>query len=209
MPVIISALPGRAMTSGSPAAWKRWQVCIRAVTRGNCDEGLGPGRVPTRPEFRIGAATAVVLVGWPMLAGCAANAPVSKQAEPEPVRPPEQARELSRQGMLAHQQGQTSVAIEALQKAVALDPTDAAAANNLALLLKQQNRFEEAAGVLRTAIQGSPDVADLHYNLAVISEIYLLDLSAALNHYQRYTELAAEEDKAVTGWMADLQRRLQ
>ncbi len=105
------------------------------------------------------------------------------------------------------------MAIEALQKAVALDPTDAAAAaNNLALLLKQQNRFEEAAGVLKTAIQASPDVADLHYNLAVISEIYLLDLSAALSHYQhyqRYTELAAEEDKAVTGWMADLERRLQ
>ena len=63
--------------------------------------------------------------------------------------------------------------------------------------------------MLKTAILGSPDVADLHYNLAVISEIYLLDLSAALSHYQRYTELAAEEDKAVTGWMADLQRRLQ
>ncbi|MGB2110134.1 MAG: tetratricopeptide repeat protein [Marinobacter vinifirmus] len=161
------------------------------------------------PEFSICCRTVGVLVGLAMLAGCAANAPVSKQAEPEPVRSPEQARELARQGMLAHQQGQTSVAIEALQKAVALDPTDAAAANNLALLLKQQNRFEEAAGVLRTAIQGSPDVADLHYNLAVISEIYLLDLSAALSHYQRYTELAAEEDKAVTGWMADLQRRLQ
>src|SRR5690554_7882945 len=77
------------------------------------------------PEFSICCRTVGVLVGLAMLAGCAANAPVSKQAEPEPVRSPKQARELSRQGMLAHQQGQTSVAIEALQKAVALDPTDA------------------------------------------------------------------------------------
>src|SRR5690554_1652592 len=127
------------------------------------------------PEFSICCRTVGVLVGLAMLAGCAANAPVSKQAEPEPVRSPAQARELSRQGMIAHQQGPTSVAIEALQKAVALDPTDAAAANNLALRLKQQSRFEEAAAVLTTAIQGSPDVADLHYNRVVISEIYLLD----------------------------------
>ena len=161
------------------------------------------------PEFSMRCRTVGALIGLVMLLGCASTGPASKQAEPEPLRSPEQARELSRQGMLAHQQGQTSVAIEALQKAVALNPSDAVAANNLALLLKQENRFEEAAGVLKTAIQGSPDVADLHYNLAVISEIYLLDLSAALSHYQRYTELAAEEDKAVTGWMADLQRRLQ
>src|SRR5690554_8076752 len=125
------------------------------------------------PEFSIRCRTVGALIGLVMLAGCAANAPVSKQAEPESVRSPEQARELARQGMLAHQQGQTSVAIEALQKAVALDPTDAAAANNLALLLKQQNRFEDRKSVVRTAIQGSPDVADLHYNLAVISDIYL------------------------------------
>lgn len=153
--------------------------------------------------------TVAVLMGLALLAGCAATSPQRGKPAPEPVRSPEQAREWSRQGMLAHQQGQTDEAIEALQQAVALNPADAPTANNLALLLKQQNRFSEAAGVLATALSASPDVADLHYNLAVISELYLLDLPSALTHYQRYTELSAEEDKAVTGWIADLQRRLQ
>jgi len=89
-----------------------------------------------------------------------------------------------------------------------LTATLVATLNNQALLLKQQHRFSEAAVLLETGLQSSPEVAELHYNLAVISELYLLDLGRALRHYQRYQVLSASEDKKVTGWIADLERRL-
>ncbi|WP_228257278.1 hypothetical protein [Marinobacter sp. NP-4(2019)] len=86
---------------------------------------------------------------------------------------------------------------------------DVVAINNQALALKEQGRFREAAGLLRTGIDSSPETPELHYNLAVISELYLLDLKAALLHYHHYRELSGSEDKQVAGWIADLERRLQ
>ncbi len=94
-------------------------------------------------------------------------------------------------------------------EATSLSPVDVATLNNRALLLKQQHRYSEAAVLLETGLQSSPEVAELHYNLAVISELYLLDLDRALVHYQRYQSLSAKEDKKVTGWIMDLERRLE
>ena len=89
-----------------------------------------------------------------------------------------------------------------------MNPGNALTANNLALLLREQGRFEEAVTVLETGLSHSPVTAELHYNLAVISELYLLDLDGALAHYRRYRSLAGTEDKQVAGWIADLERRL-
>lgn len=86
---------------------------------------------------------------------------------------------------------------------------DVVAINNRALSLKEQGKFREAAGLLRSGIESSPETPELHYNLAVISELYLLDLKSALVHYRRYRDLADREDKQVVGWITDLERRLQ
>lgn len=150
---------------------------------------------------------AMVLLGSiALLSGCATS-PVEPVSKP-PVLQPEQARVHAQQGSAAYEQGDVSGAIEAWNRAVELNPADAATVNNLALLLKQKNRFDEAAVVLENGLKLSPEVPELHYNLAVISELYLLDLDRALTHYQRYQGLSASEDKKVTGWIADLERRL-
>lgn len=86
---------------------------------------------------------------------------------------------------------------------------DIVAMNNQALTLREQGRFREAARLLSSGIELSPETPELHYNLAVISELYLFDLSAALEHYRRYRALTGSEDTLVTGWIADLERRLQ
>lgn len=141
-----------------------------------------------------------------LVAGCAGNAPRA----PEPTKVSlEAARTHVQAGREAYDQGRKEAAVEAWQKAVALDPANSVVVNNLALLIKEQHRFEEAAELLREGIRHSPSVAELHYNLAVISELYLLDLETALRHYNRYRELAAQEDESVAGWIADLERRLQ
>lgn len=142
-----------------------------------------------------------------LLGGCAG--PVVQKPEPEAVQTnPEVAQGFAREGQLALEQGRRNAAVEAWQKAVELDPGNAVIVNNLALLLKDQHRFVEAVQLLETGIDRSPDVAELHFNLAVIAELYLLDLDKALTHYNRYRGLTKEEDTLVAGWIADLERRL-
>lgn len=139
------------------------------------------------------------------LAGCAGQ----EVREPEPVSTnPELAESFEKEGRQAFEQGRKGAAVEAWKKAVELDPTNAVTVNNLALVLKDQYRFSEAATLLEKGITHSPDVAELHYNLAVISELYLLDLETALDHYSRYRTLTEEDDQRVAGWIADLERRL-
>lgn len=92
---------------------------------------------------------------------------------------------------------------------VALDGQAVVTLNNRALSLKEEGRFREAAELLREGIRGAPDTPELHYNLAVISELYLLDLDNALTHYRRYRALTEQDNKLVAGWIADLERRLQ
>ncbi|PHQ26318.1 hypothetical protein CLH62_01575 [Marinobacter guineae] len=150
------------------------------------------------------------LLAWTLLlvllGGCAGQT----VQEPEPVQAnPELAKSFAREGQLALEQGRRHAAAEAWQKAVELDPGNAVVVNNLALVMKDQHRFAEAAKLLETGISNSPEVAELHYNLAVIAELYLLELDKALIHYHRYRALTEEDDTLVTGWIADLERRLQ
>ncbi|WP_372985168.1 tetratricopeptide repeat protein [Marinobacter sp.] len=147
------------------------------------------------------------LLGVLWLSGCAGPAVEQQAAKPEinPVL----AAEHARRAMSAWEQGDRETAVEAWRQAVALNPEDPVAVNNLALALKEQYRFVEAVDLLERGLARSPEVAQLHYNLAVISELYLLELDKALAHYRAYQDLAGEEDAAVDGWIADLERRLQ
>ena len=141
------------------------------------------------------------------LAGCAGQ---EVRPPEEAVKPdPEKAANFAKEGRKAFEEGRKGAAVKAWQKAVELDPTNAVTVNNLALVLKDQYRFTEAVRLLETGIAHSPDVAELHFNLAVIAELYLLDLETALEHYNRYRELSKAEDQEVSGWIADLERRLE
>lgn len=141
------------------------------------------------------------------LFGCAGQT-MQPASQSQPSPDPQQALVHAQEGAAAYERGDTSAAIDAWQLAVELDPDDAATRNNLALLLKQAHRFNEAAEMLEAGLEKSPEVAELHYNLAVISELYLLDLNKAHTHYQRYQSLTASENEKVEGWIADLERRL-
>lgn len=113
---------------------------------------------------------------------------------------------------IARQQHKPHQAMIAYRKAFDLNPNDAASANNLALLLREQGEFRQAVELLQEGLRYSPNTADLHYNLAVIAELYLLDLELALTHYRRFRELTEQsgepEGREVAGWIADLERRL-
>lgn len=109
---------------------------------------------------------------------------------------------------VARQQGNPDQAMAAYRRAFDLDPGDAVSANNLALLLRERGQFQQAVKLLQEGLRYSPDTANLHYNLAVIAELYLLDLELALAHYREFRALTEQEGQLVAGWIADLERRL-
>lgn len=148
---------------------------------------------------------AVIVLFFALMVGCSGQ--TLQEPAPKPADPA-LALALAQKGAQAYEQGRRRAAEEAWMQAVELNPADPVVVNNLALLLKENQRFSEAVVLLERGLGYSPDVAELHYNLAVISELYLLDLEKALIHYQQYRHLSGAEDKAVAGWIADLERRL-
>lgn len=149
------------------------------------------------------------LIGFVLiwLVGCSSQAVQKRTPSLVPANPV-LAMKFTQEGQRAYKQGRETAAVDAWKQAVKLNPEDAVTTNNLALLLKEKKLFSEAAGFLETGLEYSPNVPQLHYNLAVISELYLLDLERALAHYQTYQKLTDKEDKQVEGWVADLKRRL-
>ena len=95
----------------------------------------------------------------------------------------------------------------AVDAALSLNPDYAPALNQKGLLLRRKGEFHEAEAAYLKAVTASPDYALAHYNLGVLNELYLQRLDAALQHFERYQEIEGE-DKQVTKWIADLERRL-
>lgn len=122
---------------------------------------------------------------------------------------PDHPKVQSRLAWVLQQQGELEVARSLYQQAIHRDSTDAMTVNNLALLLQHQGRFADAQALLLEGLEYAEGVPELHYNLAVVSELYLLDLETALEHYRIYHQLVGENEQRVAGWIADLERRIQ
>lgn len=121
---------------------------------------------------------------------------------------PDAAEVTARLGWVAQQLGNINDARALYREAIQQDPGEVMAVNNLALLLQEDGAFREAQLLLQKGLEVSGNSPELHYNLATLSEIYLLDLEAALRHYRRYQELAKSDDNEVAGWIRDLERRV-
>jgi tetratricopeptide (TPR) repeat protein len=105
------------------------------------------------------------------------------------------------------ERGDDQAAEGSLTDALILDPQHPVALNQLGMLLRRQGKFSEAEATYLKAVTASPDYALAHYNLGVLNDLYLQRLDAALQHYERYQELAGE-DSQVTKWIVDLKRRI-
>jgi tetratricopeptide (TPR) repeat protein len=103
--------------------------------------------------------------------------------------------------------GDDQAAESSVASALAVDPDHPAALNQRGMLLRRQGKFSEAEAAYLKAVTADPDYALAHYNLGVLNELYLKRLDAALQHYERYQEISGE-DKQVTKWLADLERRI-
>jgi len=104
---------------------------------------------------------------------------------------------------------QLDLAEQAFQEAVKRNDDDAVAHNHLGILYRQKGEFEEARKHYQRAINSDSKYAPAYLNLGILFDIYFQDLVKALQHYQKYQALISEENSQVTGWIADIERRLK
>jgi tetratricopeptide (TPR) repeat protein len=82
-------------------------------------------------------------------------------------------------------------AIDAYRRVVALDPTYAAAWNNLGLLLHRMGHYDEARRAYHAALEQDAQCAEAAYNLGSLDED-CGDGEAAVEHYRRALSLSAD-----------------
>jgi tetratricopeptide (TPR) repeat protein len=104
-------------------------------------------------------------------------------------------------------QGDDDAAALHIEEALRVDPANAAALNQLGMLKRRQGDFVAAEAAYMKAVTAQPEYPLAHYNLGVLNELYLQQLDAALQHFERFLELGGE-DKQVEMWVADLKRRI-
>jgi len=110
-------------------------------------------------------------------------------------------------GILYARTGRAGQALESLKQAIRLNPDRAAYYNELGMISRREGRFDEARGYYAKALDLDPNYAYAHLNIGILYDLYLQDAAKAMQHYQRYRELAPGEAGTVTKWIADLQQR--
>lgn len=110
-------------------------------------------------------------------------------------------------GIAYRQMGDADAALAALDKAVELNPGSAAAFLQRGILYREKGDFQAALSAYDQALTLQPDYALAHRNIGILYDLYLQQPAQALIHYKRYLELQGNDDKTVSGWVIDLERR--
>jgi len=119
---------------------------------------------------------------------------------------PQYAGALVNLGILYRKHGDLTKSEAALRTAVQRDPGNAEACNELGVTLRTAGKFHDAADAYNQAIAAQPEYAPAYRNLAIVLDLFLGDTAGALTAMEHYKDLAPD-DKAVTGWVADLKQR--
>lgn len=110
-------------------------------------------------------------------------------------------------GLIHLEQKQFDKAQQALQQCLAINESNPYAHNAMGMVLREQGQFAEARQHYERALMLDPKYARAHFNLAVLGELYLQDLSLALSHFRAYQNLQKQPDENVANWIVDLERR--
>jgi Flp pilus assembly protein TadD len=109
-------------------------------------------------------------------------------------------------GILYRKHGDLAKSDQSLHAAVQRDANDAEAWSELGVTLRLEGKFHDAVDAYNQAISVKPDFAPAYRNLAIVLDLYLGETATALAAMEHYKDLAPD-DKAVTGWIADLKQR--
>ncbi|MDP9133800.1 MAG: tetratricopeptide repeat protein, partial [Actinomycetota bacterium] len=111
-------------------------------------------------------------------------------------------------GMLHAREGRWRDAETALAEGIRRDPQSAAALNELASVQRETGRFKDAEASYRQALAAEPQHYRTHRNFAVLLDLYLWRPAEALQHFEAYLSKSGTADRQVSGWIAELKRRV-
>ena len=101
-------------------------------------------------------------------------------------------------GQAAFYTGDTDLALQSFEHALAIDPNDGPARFNFAMSLVQGNYYANAAGEFETFLQFHPDNAQAHFEAGNLYADKLNDVAKANIHYKRVIGLQPDHPQAVT-----------
>jgi len=112
-------------------------------------------------------------------------------------------------GIIYFRADEIDKAEESFRQALKINPDSAVSLNHLGIINRGKGKFDEAKSNYERALEISPNYAYAHLNYGILLDLYLGELDKALDHYQKFQELAPNQDKEVTNWIVDLERRIK
>ena len=95
-----------------------------------------------------------------------------------------------------------------LTKAITLKPNNPISYNHLGVIARINGNFDEALKLYQKSLDLNEDYALAHLNMGILQDLYLYDLTQALEHYESYQSLIKKKDKLVAKWIIDIKRRI-
>ena len=110
-------------------------------------------------------------------------------------------------GMAHHRNGDLEAAESNLLKALELNANHPVAHNELGIIYRKTGHFSAAKQQYEAAIAVYPGYHHARRNLAILCDLYLGDLSCALNQYEAYMATVPADEEA-SMWIMDLRNRM-
>ncbi len=110
-------------------------------------------------------------------------------------------------GIAYGRSGDFDKGIASLKRALELSPRHPVAYNELGMLYRRKGDFAAARTSYQKALEVAPEFHFARLNLAILCDLYLADLSCALDNYVAYQQ-AVPGDSTAAMWIADLRTRV-
>lgn len=121
---------------------------------------------------------------------------------------PDAAGVFANLGVIAEAKNDEASAADYYHKCLSLNPNYVVALNNLGAIQMSGGKFKEANRLYLAAYESKPDNASVLLNLAVLNELYLHDLNAAVKYYELYQSEQSSPDETIAARLSDLGRRV-